>query len=57
MKISSKRSKLMDIEFINNAYTSDGLRLPMVHFESNKQDICVICMGKITSKKRYRIYL
>ena len=34
----------MDIEFINNAYTSDGLRLPMVHFESNKKDICVICI-------------
>lgn len=44
MKISSKRSKLMDIEFINNAYTSDGLRLPMLHFESNKKDICVICI-------------
>lgn len=34
----------MDIEFINNAYTRDGLRLPMVHFESNKKDICVICI-------------
>lgn len=34
----------MDIEFINNAYTSDGLRLPMIHFESNKKDICVICI-------------
>ena len=34
----------MDIEFINNAYTSDGLRLPMLHFESNKKDICVICI-------------
>ena len=34
----------MDIEFINNAYPSDGLRLPMVHFESNKKDICVICI-------------
>lgn len=34
----------MNIEFINNAYTSDGLRLPMVHFESNKKDICVICI-------------
>lgn len=34
----------MDIEFINKVYTSDGLRLPMVHFESNKQDICVICI-------------
>lgn len=32
----------MNIEFINDAYTKDGLRLPMVHFESNKKDICVI---------------
>ena len=32
----------MNIEFINNAYTSDGLRLPMVHFESVDKDICVI---------------
>lgn len=32
----------MNIEFINNAYTSDGLRLPMVHFESADKDICVI---------------
>lgn len=32
----------MNTEFINDAYTSDGLRLPMVHFESNKKDICVI---------------
>ena len=34
----------MDIEFINNAYTRDELRLPMIHFESNKKDICVICI-------------
>ena len=34
----------MNIEFINNAYTRDGLRLPMIHFESNKKDICVICI-------------
>ena len=34
----------MNIEFINNAYTRDGLRLPMLHFESNKKDICVICI-------------
>lgn len=33
-----------NIEFINNAYTEDGLLLPMVHFESNKKDICVICI-------------
>ena len=32
----------MNIEFINDAYTEDGLRLPMVHFESQEQDICVI---------------
>ena len=32
----------MDIEFINNAYTTDGLRLPMVHFMSDEKDICVI---------------
>lgn len=33
-----------NIEFINNAYTEDGLKLPMVHFESRKKDICVICI-------------
>ena len=32
----------MNIEFINDAYTADGLRLPMLHFVSNKKDICVI---------------
>lgn len=32
----------MNIEFINDAYTKDGLRLPMVHFESKKKDICII---------------
>lgn len=34
----------MNIEFISDAYTSDGLKLPMVHFESKKRDICVICI-------------
>ncbi len=34
----------MNIEFINNVYTSDGLKLPMVHFESENKDICVICI-------------
>ena len=34
----------MNIEFINDMYTEDGLRLPMIHFESNKKDICVICI-------------
>ncbi len=31
-----------NIEFINDAYTEDGLRLPMIHFSSNEKDICVI---------------
>lgn len=31
-----------NINFINDAYTKDGLRLPIIHFESNKKDICVI---------------
>ncbi len=30
------------IEFINDSHTIDGLRLPMVHFESKEKDICVI---------------
>ncbi len=30
------------IEFINNAYTEDGLKLPMVHFNIKEKDICVI---------------
>lgn len=30
------------IEFINDAYTEDGLKLPMVHFNSKEHDICVI---------------
>lgn len=30
------------IEFINNAYTKDNLCLPMIHFNSNEKDICVI---------------
>ena len=32
----------MNIEFITDAYTSDGLKLPMVHFKSKEKDICVI---------------
>lgn len=31
-----------NIEFINDSYTEDGLRLPMIHFSSKKKDICVI---------------
>ena len=34
----------MNIEFINNAYTVDGLMLPMVHLESKEKDICIICI-------------
>ncbi len=33
---------MSNIEFINDAYTKDNLRLPMVHFESTEKDICVI---------------
>ena len=32
------------MELINNTYTEDGLRLPMVHFNSVEKDICVICI-------------
>ena len=32
----------MNIEFINDKYTEDGLRLPLVHFESANKDICVV---------------
>ena len=31
-----------NIDFINDAYTKDNLRLPMVHFNSDTKDICVI---------------
>lgn len=34
----------MNIEFINTAYTEDGLKLPMVHYNSENKDICVICI-------------
>ena len=30
------------IQFINDAYTEDGLYLPMVHFNSDEKNICVI---------------
>ncbi len=33
---------MSNVEFINDAYTSDDLRLPMVHFESKEKDICVV---------------
>ena len=32
----------MNIEFISDRYTVDGLRLPMVHFKYIKKDICVV---------------
>jgi len=34
----------MNIEFINDAYTEDGLRLPMVHYNTLKKDICILCI-------------
>ena len=30
-----------NIEFINDAYTEDGLRLPMVHFNPKEKDILI----------------
>lgn len=33
---------MSNIEFINEAYTEDGLRLPMVHFNTTAKDLCVI---------------
>lgn len=30
------------VEFINDAYTKDSIRLPMVHFSGDEKDICVI---------------
>ncbi len=35
---------MVNIEFISDAYTIDGLKLPMVHFESKEKDICVLCI-------------
>ena len=31
-----------NVEFINDAYTKDNMHLPMVHFNTNEKDICVI---------------
>lgn len=31
-----------NIEFINDSYTEDGLRLPLIHFNSTQKDICII---------------
>ena len=33
---------MTNIEFINNAYTKDDLRLPIIHFNGDKKDLCVI---------------
>lgn len=35
---------MINIDFVSDAYTEDGLKLPMVHFESNEKDISVICI-------------
>lgn len=35
---------MINIDFISDAYTEDGLKLPMVHFESIEKDISVICI-------------
>lgn len=33
---------MKNIQFINDAYTKDNMRLPMLHYNSNEKDICVI---------------
>ena len=33
---------MTNIEFINNAFTEDGLRLPMIHFNNNEKDIIIL---------------
>ena len=33
-KMERENNIMNNIEFINNAYTEDGLLLPMVHFDS-----------------------
>ena len=38
----------MNTEFINDAYTTVGLRLPMIHYISNSKDICVIFIHRMT---------
>ncbi len=35
---------MSNVDFISDDYTVDGLKLPMVHFESKEKDICVICI-------------
>lgn len=37
----------MNIEFINDAYTIDGLKLPMVHFESKEKDVGTLILDWI----------
>ena len=30
------------VSLINDSYTEDGLRLPMIHYEAELKDICVL---------------
>lgn len=32
----------MNVEFLNNKYTEDLLKLPMIHYNVDNKDICVI---------------
>ncbi len=34
--------KVNNVKFINDAYTKDSMRLPMVHYSTIEKDICVI---------------
>ena len=37
------------MEFINNCYTKDKLKLSMIHYESLEKDICIICVHGMCS--------
>ena len=41
---------MIRMEFLNDRYTSDGLRLPMMHFvpEDGSRDLCVVCIHGMT---------
>lgn len=37
------------MKFINDCYTKDKLRLPMIHYDSIEKDICIICIHGMCS--------
>ena len=37
------------MKFINDCYTKDKLKLPMIHYESLEKDICIVCVHGMCS--------